>query len=176
MGLAATTRVPMGAQVPVLSLNHHPNPSQGRQKGFRKRRISEILQVSLNSLHNGNFGAFGGPWLGLYGLGSHYVGPRGCSSTCIVTKSSPKPIPGATEGFPKKANFWKSCRCHQTTLSSVKTAKSSLARAHRGGATGGTWSSDPGPPPWVRGSMYKKKVAPDLGPNPHTPPRKPKKF
>ena len=39
MGLAATTWVPMGAQVPVLSLNHHPNPSQGRQKGFGKGRI-----------------------------------------------------------------------------------------------------------------------------------------
>ena len=25
--------------------------------------------------------------------------------------------------------------------------------------------------PKVRGSMYKKKVAPDLGPNPHTAPR-----
>ena len=60
MGLAATMWVPMGAQVPVLSLNHHPNPSQGRQKGFRKSSISEILQVSLNSLHNANFGAFGG--------------------------------------------------------------------------------------------------------------------
>ena len=105
MGLAATTWVPMGAQVPVLSLNHHPNPCQGQQKGFGRRRISEILRVSLNSLHHGNFGAFGGPWLGLYGLGSHYVGPHGCSSTRTVTKSSPKPIPGATEGFPKKANF-----------------------------------------------------------------------
>ena len=50
IGLAATTWVPMGAQVPVLSLNHHPNPSQGRQKSFRKSRISEILRVSLNSL------------------------------------------------------------------------------------------------------------------------------
>ena len=53
-------------------------------------------------------------------------------------------------------------------LSSVKTAKSSLARAHRGGLTGGTCSLDPGPPPWVRGSIYKKKVLQDLGPNPHT--------
>ena len=61
--------------------------------------------MSLNSLHNGNFGAFGGAMLGLYGLGSHYVGPHGCSSTRIVTKSSPKPIPGAKEGFRKKANF-----------------------------------------------------------------------
>ena len=52
------------------------------------------------------------PWLGLYGLGSHYVGPHGCSSTHIVTKSSPKPIPGATEGFPKMANFWKSPTVH----------------------------------------------------------------
>ena len=60
MGPVATTWVPMGAQVPVLSLNHHPNPSQGRHKGFEKRRISEILQMSLNSLHNGNFGVFGG--------------------------------------------------------------------------------------------------------------------
>ena len=39
IGLAATTWVPLGAQVPVLSPNHHPNPSQGRQKGFGKRRI-----------------------------------------------------------------------------------------------------------------------------------------
>ena len=39
------------------------------------------------------------------GLGGHCVGPHGCSSTRIVTKSSPKPIPGVTEGFPKKSNF-----------------------------------------------------------------------
>ena len=50
----------MGAQVPVLSPNDHPNPFQGRLKSFGKRRISEILQVSLNSLYNGNFEAFGG--------------------------------------------------------------------------------------------------------------------
>ena len=60
MGLAATTLVVMGAQVPILSLNPHPNPAQGRQKGFGKRHISEILQVSLNSLHHGNFVPFGG--------------------------------------------------------------------------------------------------------------------
>ena len=36
------------------------------------------------------------------------------------------------------------------------------------GATGGTWSWDPGPPPWVRGSIYKKKVLQDPGPNTHT--------
>ena len=32
MGLAATAWVPMGAQVPVLSPNEHPNPSWRRQK------------------------------------------------------------------------------------------------------------------------------------------------
>ena len=37
MGLAATTWDPMGAQVPVLSLKDHPNPSQGRKEGFGKR-------------------------------------------------------------------------------------------------------------------------------------------
>ena len=51
---------------------------------------------------------------------------------------------------------------------SVKMAKSSrqyapphMARGHMGGgggATGGTWSWEPRPPPWVRGSIYKKKV------------------
>ena len=37
-----------------------------------------------------------------------------------------------------------------------------------GGATGDTWSWDPRPPPWVRGSIYKKKVRQDPGPNTHT--------
>ena len=50
MGLAATTWVPTGAQVPVLSLNHHPNLSPQRQKGFTKSPIFKTLQVSLNSL------------------------------------------------------------------------------------------------------------------------------
>ena len=36
MGLAATIWVPVGAQVPVLPPNDHPNPSQGQQKGFGK--------------------------------------------------------------------------------------------------------------------------------------------
>ena len=56
------------------------------------------------------------------------------------------------------------------SLFSVKTAKSSLARGHMGGGGGtrGTWSWDPGPQPWVRGSTYKKKVLQDPGPNTHT--------
>ena len=32
-----------------------------------------------------------------------------------------------------------------------------------GGATRGTWSWDLGPPPWVKGSIYKKKVLQDPG-------------
>ena len=51
----------VGAQVPVLSANDHPNPSQGRQKCFGKSRNVKNFQVSLNSLRNSNFGAFGGP-------------------------------------------------------------------------------------------------------------------
>ena len=55
------------------------------------------------------------------------------------------------------------------SLSSVKTAKSSLARGHiGGGVTGCNWSWDRGPPQWVRGSIYKKKVLQDPGPNTHT--------
>ena len=45
------------------------------------------------------------------------------------------------------------------SLSSVKTAKSSLARGHMGGG-GGDWGYlelGPGTPPWIRGSIYKKK-------------------
>ena len=45
---------------------------------------------------------------------------------------------------------------------SGKTAVSSLGRGHMGGgggvATGCTRSWDPGPPPWVRGPINKKKV------------------
>ena len=39
--------VPMGAQVPVLSPNHHPNPSQEQWNGLLKHRM---FQVPLNSL------------------------------------------------------------------------------------------------------------------------------
>ena len=37
-----------------------------------------------------------------------------------------------------------------------------------GGGERGTWSWDARPPPWVRGSIYKKKVLRDPGPNTHT--------
>ena len=45
----------------------------------------------------------------------HNVGPPGCSSTCIVTKSSPKPIPGATKGFRKKVKFGNSIAFGKST-------------------------------------------------------------
>ena len=47
-----------------------------------------------------------------------------------------------------------------------KTAKSSPARAHSGGDRGYP-EFGPGTPPWVRGSIYKKKVVQDRGPNTH---------
>ena len=56
------------------------------------------------------------------------------------------------------------------SLTSIKTAKSSLTRGHMGGGGGqgvpGVGTQDP--QPWVRGSIYKKKNLQDLGLNPHT--------
>ena len=99
----ATTWVPMGAQVPILSPNDYPNPSSGQHKGFMKIKISKNFHMPLSS------------------------------------------------------------------LSSVKAAKSSLARGQKGGGggTGGSWNWDPGPLPWVKGSIYKKKVLWDPSPNAH---------
>ena len=71
MGPVATTWVPMGAQVPVLSPNDHANQSWGQEKGFRKKNRTLIFfQVSLNNLHNSKFGAFF--WGGGHGTG--YIG------------------------------------------------------------------------------------------------------
>ena len=64
----------------------HPNPPQGRQKGFGKSQTLKKLQMPLNTLNGSNFGAFGGPWLGLHGPSSHYMGPHGCTRTSTVTK------------------------------------------------------------------------------------------
>ena len=75
----------------------------------------------------------------------------------MVTKRSPKPIPGATEGFRKTSNFEKfsgaSKQPIQRENGQVLTGKGPL-----GELTGGTWSLVPGPPPWVRGPIYKKKI------------------
>ena len=54
------------------------------------------------------------------------------------------------------------------SLSSVKNGQVLIGEGPYRGVPGGTWSWDPGPPPWVRGSIYKKKVLQDPGPNTHT--------
>ena len=98
------------------------------------------------------------------------MGPHGCSSTCIVTKSSPKPILGATEGFHETSNFKK--KLSRATKQPIQRENGLTGKGPHGGggggATGGTWSWDPGPPPWVRGSIYKRTVLQDPGPNTHT--------
>ena len=171
MGLAATTWVPMGAQVPVLSPNDHPNPSQGRQKGFGKRRISEILQVSLNSLHNGKFrGFWGGHGSGYMGLAATTWVPMGAQVPVLSLNHHPNPSQGRPEGF-RKSRILEILRVSLNSLIQRENSLVLTSKGPQGGATGGTQSSDLRPPPWVRGSMYKKKVAPDLGPNPHTAPR-----
>ena len=52
--------------------------------------------------------------------------------------------------------------------SSLKTAKASLARGHMEGGDWGYLELGPRTPPWVRGSIYKKTVLQDPGPNTHT--------
>ena len=45
------------------------------------------------------------------------------------------------------------------SLSGMKTAVLTAKGPYgEGGGTGGTWSWDMGTPPWVRGSIYKKKI------------------
>ena len=77
MGPVATMWVPMGAQVPVLSPNDHPNLSYGQRKGFMKNRISKNFHVPLNRLSSGNvltakgpYGRGGGGRLGVPGVGT----------------------------------------------------------------------------------------------------------
>ena len=55
-------------------------------KGGKLLRSLRAHQVPLNSLQTAISQVLGGPWPWLYGPGSHYVGPHGCSSTRIVTK------------------------------------------------------------------------------------------
>ena len=41
--------------------NDHPNPSQGRQMGFRKRQVLKNLHATPNNLNNSILGAFWEP-------------------------------------------------------------------------------------------------------------------
>ena len=44
---SASPGAPLGAQVPTLSPNGHPNPSEGRQKGFENSRIFEKFSADV---------------------------------------------------------------------------------------------------------------------------------
>ena len=82
----------------------------------------------------------------------------------MITQTHPR----GNEGFYEKSNFKK---ISQATKQHVRCENGSVLSgkgSYEGGATGGTWSWDPGPPLWVRGSIYKKKVLRDPGPNKHT--------
>ena len=73
MGLAATVWVPMGARIPVLSPNNHPNPSQRRQEVFGKSQIFEIFRPTHASK-------------------SSPVGPMG-GATGVTQSLDPRPLP-----------------------------------------------------------------------------------
>ena len=122
---------PMGPPVLVLSPNDYPNQSQEQRKGFRG--TFPKFQVPLYNVNNSNFGAFGGA----HGLG--YMGPVASTwvpwvlkypSTSIVTKRSPKPIPGRQKGF-KKNQITKVFRCHSLKTSKFGAASRPIAVASR---------------------------------------------
>ena len=81
------TWVPMGARVPVLSPNDHPNPSPGATQGFGKKSIFEISQVPKTQqfwgFWGGGGGGGGGARPGIAGHGGGVAGsappPRGSS-------------------------------------------------------------------------------------------------
>ena len=60
--------------------------------------------MSLNSLHNGNFEAFGGAMARATWAWQPLRGSPWVLKYLIVTKSSPKPILGAAEGFHETSN------------------------------------------------------------------------
>ena len=101
--------------------------------------------MSLNSLHNGNFEALGGAMARATWAWQPLRGSPWVLKYLIVTKSSPKPILGATEGFHETSNF-KNLHVPLNSLSALKTAKSSLARGHIGGGDSGYLELGPGTP------------------------------
>ena len=66
------------------------------------------------------------------------MGPHGCSSTRIVTKRSPKPILGATEGFHEKSNFKKLSRATQQPIP-CENGKVLIGKGPYGGGGGADW-------------------------------------
>ena len=53
---------------------------------WRVQNCLRTHQMPSHHLQTAILKHWGGPWLGLDGPGGHYMGPHGCSSTCIVTK------------------------------------------------------------------------------------------
>ena len=79
IGLAATTWVPMGAQVPVSSPTDHPNPFKGQRKGLMKNRIFKKISrgterpiecENVSPHWQGDIWGGGGGRLGLPGVGT----------------------------------------------------------------------------------------------------------
>ena len=83
VGLAATAWVPKGAQLPILSLNDHSDPFQGRNKGFGKSRMFENFQVPQKGLKDQQLWGFRGP------LGPDYMG---LAATARVPKGGQLPV------------------------------------------------------------------------------------
>ena len=136
----------MGAQILGLLPNVHPNPSQGRQKGFGRSQLLKNFLVLLNSLHNSNFGAFGGPMAQANGPSGHYVGPYGGDPVPVLSPNDyPNPSQGRQKGFGKSPSL----KNFQVLLNSL--SKSNFG-AFGGPMAGATWAQRP-----LRGSPWALK-------------------
>ena len=133
---------------------------EGGGFGTRPRYLGE-KEGGREGGREGASGLLGDPWPGLHRPSSHCVGAIGCSSTCIVTKSSPTLIPRGVTRFLEKVEFSKIFSRSMPTLKQQSP--------HRQGPIGEgvTSSLDLRPLPLVRGSnkCTTKKSVQDLGPN-----------
>ena len=95
-------------------------------------------------------GLLGGPWPGLHGPSSHYVGPH----HQMITQTDPR----------GNRHIGKNCifKNLQVTHASLKTVQSSPPRAHSQEGGCGVQTFDPHP--WLGGHV-QEKTAQDLGPN-----------
>ena len=83
--------------------------------------------------------------------------PMGAQVPVFLPNDHPNPSQGQCKGFMKN-RISKNLHVPLNNLSSVKTAKFPLARGHMGGADCGYLELGPVTPPWVRESIYKKKL------------------
>ena len=138
-----------------------------------KNRISKNFPVPLNSLSRvkiaksslarGHIG--GGGWVGLGWVVARTRGgsPRPVCPSLTGTTGS---YPGCLVSQPSR--LLTTPEPHQGAGGREMPPCLCVSAARGGGGDWGTRSWDPRPPPWVRGSIYKKKVLPDPGPNTHT--------